>query len=485
MSALPTWSRLRLPLLLFGAAAVVYSLFAWERLKGPSEDNHFVYLAQSYLSGTLEMKERPPHGNDWASYEILTLESGQELRGTWLSHDERKFRDLHGRVYVIERSEYRGYIRGIPQMCPEDLPPPEERTSRTQRRCAKYYVSFPPMPAVLMMPGVALLGQKFNDVWFTIFFAACNVALVFVLLRRLSEEGRSRRSTTDNLWITAFFGAGSVHLWCSVMGQVWFTALVVGVTFTLLYVLAAMDARHPFLAGLALACGFATRTPLLFSVVFFAYFFFVRDGKLRSDIGRSREFWRDGVLFAAAPLVVGVLLMLANHARFDSLSEFGHSYLAHGQLGRIRDYGLFNVHFVSRNLASMFVLLPKLQPEAPFIIISRHGLALWVTMPALLYVVWPRPRDTVEAATWHRACWLTVAAIAAPHIFYQNTGWEQFGYRFSMDYLVYLTVLLAIGNRKLSGWFKLAVLGGVVVNSFGAITFKRAQRFYANWLLEE
>ena len=36
----------------------------------------------------------------------------------------------------------------------------------------KWYVSFPPAPGVLMVPGVAIWGLTFNDSLFTLFFAA-------------------------------------------------------------------------------------------------------------------------------------------------------------------------------------------------------------------------------------------------------------------------------------------------------------------------
>ena len=36
----------------------------------------------------------------------------------------------------------------------------------------RWYVSFPPFPAILMMPFVAVFGLSFNDVAFTLFFSA-------------------------------------------------------------------------------------------------------------------------------------------------------------------------------------------------------------------------------------------------------------------------------------------------------------------------
>jgi len=38
------------------------------------------------------------------------------------------------------------------------------------------------------------------------------------------------------------------------------------------------------------------------------------------------------------------------------------------------------------------------------------------------------------------------AGLALPVFFYQNTGWEQYGFRFSMDWMAYLFVLLAMSR---------------------------------------
>lgn len=452
--------RAKAPVIVFLLAAMVFSAFAAERLRSPSPDNHFAYLADSYLHGTLQMRVEPPHTNDWASYQILTLASGQELRGIWWHRGQRKFLDLEGNLYVIDRHDLRGST--------------EERL---------HFVSFPPMPAVLMMPGVAIFGLDFNDVWFTIFFASLNAALMYMLLRKLILGGRTSLYPGDAFWLTAMFAIGSAHLWCSVQGAVWFTALVVGVTFTLLYIHASIDAKHPFLAGLFLACAFATRTPLLFSVVFFAIFFFFPGGKLRGDWGKN--FWKDGLLFVAAPLVVGVTLLVFNYLRFHHFSEFGHTYLANGQIDRIKEYGLFNVHFLTVNFTALLALLPKFQPDAPYIVISKHGLAIWFTTPALLYLAAQREIKTPADRLWRRALQATIFVIFVPHIFYQNTGWVQFGYRFSMDYIAYLTILLAVGRKQLTSLFKAAIILGIGINAFGAVTFGRMGHFYADWVLEE
>ncbi len=461
------------PLLVFLVSFGIFAAFSANHVVKQSTDPHFVYLAETMNSmvaaslGSDEAQERrsnrlpfelernPPHGNDWASFWEIELDGGEQVRGFWLDKQGQGRFKLLGKeeALFLERSDV---VR-----------------AKKKRR---HFVSFPPGPAVLMMPFVAAVGSDLNDVLFTIFFASLNVALVYILLRRLARGGRTGRGRSENLWLTALFGFGTVHLWCSILGQVWFTALVIGVTFSLLYILCAMDTRRPFLAGCFLAAAFATRTPLLFSCVFFYAFVFFPGGRLR------REGWGEAVrkiaLFSAPCIVVGLSLLWMNFVRFGEATEFGHTYLATGTLARIRDYGLFNFHFLSKNLAALFTLLPRIQPNAPYILISLHGMSIFATTPAFIYLLRPLARENVAEVFWHRLCWGTVAAIAATHLLYQNTGYEQFGYRFALDYMPYLIVLLAIGRRPITRAFKAAIVAGFAVNAFGAVTFKRMTQFY-------
>ena len=68
-----------------------------------------------------------------------------------------------------------------------------------------------------------------------------------------------------------------------------------------------------------------------------------------------------------------------------------------------------------------------------------------------------------------------VCAVAWPSLLYQNSGWVQFGYRFSNDYAVFLFALLAVGGGRWRGLFAGAALWALAVNAFGAATFGRGE----------
>jgi hypothetical protein len=258
---------------------------------------------------------------------------------------------------------------------------------------------------------------------------------------------------------------------------VWFTAEVVGVTFTLLYLHAALRAQHPVLAGAALACGSLCRTPIAFSAVFFLLESVAGGGRLDranlraaiTDRERRKKIVHDLALFAAPIAMVAAPFLWMNQVRFGNPAEFGHSHLYANRVNPdIRAYGLFNFHYLARNLRSAFLLLPKLDFHPLRLGYDRNGMSLLVTTPLFALLLFPRER----ARLW-RPMWMTAAALALPGFFYQNNGWEQFGFRFSLDYTPHLIVLLALSGRVLDGLFWLLAASGVAVNAWGAAVFNR------------
>ena len=68
-----------------------------------------------------------------------------------------------------------------------------------------------------------------------------------------------------------------------------------------------------------------------------------------------------------SPAVIVALLPCHNYARFERPFEFGHRFLNIQWQERIQRYGLFNYHFLSRNLACALVLLPRILTHCPYV----------------------------------------------------------------------------------------------------------------------
>lgn len=396
--------------------AVYFACAAPERVWQHTPYNHFALQARAWLDGHLDLGRSPPmyaHGNDFAQFE-----------GRW-------------------------------------------------------YVVFPAFPAVLLLPAVAVAEsvEKVRDGQVFLWFAGAGPAIFFLALSRLSGLGRSAHGERANLALAGVLGLGTVYWFCAEQGTVWFAAHVIGVALAALYLLASIDGERPLLAGLALGLGYWTRSPLLFA----APLFVIEAARAASRRGTPAQaaagLARRLALFA---LPLGALLLLSlwyNRARFHDPFEVGYRYLTVGWQARIEKWGLFSYHYLARNLGVLLTSLPfqgKGEGVAPFTI-SIHGVALWLTTPLYLLLLWPRKTGPTF---WALA--LTVACVAAPSLLYQNTGQVQFGYRFSNDYAVFLLAMLALSRPRARAWFWALGLWGVAVNAFGALSFDRARfsRFY-------
>ncbi len=136
----------------------------------------------------------------------------------------------------------------------------------------KTYISFPPFPAVLMLPLVKLAGspENFRDGQFVIWLAGIAPAVLLLVLEKLRRTGRSPRTELENVLLALLFAFGTVYFFTAVEGTVWFAAMVVGTACQALYVLFSLDAEQPALAGAMLGCAFLSRPTMLFAVPLFA-----------------------------------------------------------------------------------------------------------------------------------------------------------------------------------------------------------------------
>ncbi len=383
---------------------------------------------------------------------------------------------------------------------------------------SKWYISFPPFPAVLMMPLVWLSGEpeNFRDGQFIVWLAGIGPAVLFLVFEKLRRTGRSKKSEVDNVRLALLFAFGTVYFFSAVQGTVWFAAHVVGVGLAALFVLFALDAERPILSGAMLGCMFLTRTTTLLVGVFFVLeairVSYTRplptaddkdeDGERLSLLDRAvivlRDLDRGKLLKLLGSFAIPVLATFAfaswiNYARFHNPAPwaFGHEYLQVGWKTRIDRWGLFSYHFLARNLSVMLASLPwKPLPndvvplelfgvtfKVPHYIISGHGVALWFTTPMYFWLLRPKKKTFL----WGAALFAALLPMTM-NLLYQNSGWFQFGYRFSNDYAVFLFVLLAVSTPRFSRVFWVAAGWAVLMNTFGAASFERQKydAFYSH-----
>jgi len=356
----------------------------------------------------------------------------------------------------------------------------------------KWYVTFPPFTAMLMFPFVVLAGspEAFQDGQFMVWLAGIAPAVLFLVLEKLRRNGDSSRSERENILLALLFAFGTVYFFTAVEGTTWFAHHVVAAALLTIYLLCAIDASKPWIAGLMMGFMFLTRPHVLLASLFFALEAvrvccddgMATEGSLLQRIERTwdrvdkRAFLRRVVPFAIPILVCMAFASWMNYTRWGRLSPtaFGHEYLTVAWQGRMTKWGVFAYHYLPKNLGVVLTILPFLAAKgspagsAPFQI-NEHGLALWFVTPIYFYLLFPKRRSFV-----HDIVLLSALGPCVMDLLYQNSGWRQFSYRFSNDYSPLLFVALAVGARPFTAMFKTLAVWGVAWNLFGAITFDRS-----------
>jgi hypothetical protein len=493
----PAWEAVKLfaaayrvELILFVISYAALASFSSQRFLRQSEAPHFVYQAKAWLDGRMDLDPRVlPNLEDWA--------------------------------------------------CVREIDGARHRCEGQVRETDKWYVSFPSFPAAVMLPFVAVNGYQLNDTSFGVFIGALAVAFFYAWLRQLSQKHGSGRIERENAALAAVLAFGSVFFYCAIRGEVWFSAEVMGVLFTALYARNATQAHRPVLAGVFFSMAVLTRTPLLFAGVYFVMEVLCpTKGKRLEELKAFTKEKQEKLLqFASGAAPLGLLHAWYNLVRFGSPFEFGHRFLYNNRVNAdIDTFGLFHPHYLLRNLDAAFAMLPQLHNGQ--LLYSPWGLSLLLTLPLLVFVfispknpkhLYPvigaavavlffsailpeEPPPPGEFPIGHRSALVWVAivglfgawwvgasqdedaprlkapliaaalACAIPGLLYQNTGYAQFGFRFSLDYTPYLIAAFAV-----SAWsfrhraVQVALVLTFVVAFWGAVAFRGYTEGVRGW----
>ncbi len=333
----------------------------------------------------------------------------------------------------------------------------------------RWYVPNPPLPALVLLPFVAVLGaSQINTVLFSITCGAINAALVYLVLEQASTLGLIPTGQKANLWLTGLFAVGTDFWWLSIMGRMWFLSQVLTVLFITLAVLTVLKKGSPWLAGLFLGLAVLSR-PNAFAIWPFlaGISLYLR----QRDAGAIR--WQDFAGWAvrsAVPVCLAVSgLLYYNYLRFGSFFDFGYVTINSSDwlMEAVRTYGIFNVHFLPINFNAMFLKLPSIaiQPGCLAYSPSREGISILAMTPAVVFMF-----RRFRWNWWTAGAWASILVSVGLLLFYHNTGAWQLGYRYLMDFFIPLIFLIAVGIGPVGSWkFKALVGLSVLGNAAGIV----------------
>ncbi len=379
---------------------------------------------------------------------------------------------------------------------------------------------FPPLPAVFLLPFVALWGLTTNDhVIFTL-LAGVDVAICYWMLGRLPVRLPVRLGTT------IFFAFGTVFWYAAQLSTTWYEAHIVAVGLAFLAVGLAIGgdpasidddtsadpviptepaaAASPhrfgieprqFLAGLLFGLAATARLSVIFGAPFFA---FVGAGAVAGAAaggGSWRRAWSAGV-GAAIPVA---LLLAYNVVSSGHLVQPAYDYLyrletaAYQALGYHQDWAIEDPRYLPQNAAIMFLTLPDIFPQhlpdtlgvnappvcvgddqsrglfdraCPLAVPRDIGMSVLVTSPAFLLLV-PALRRFGRSRLVTGAS-IAILLIVVFNLMHFSQGWVQFGYRFSNDAVPFALPLVALGFERLVAggrrWAMPLAMGLIVVS---------------------
>ncbi|HLN89952.1 MAG TPA: hypothetical protein VK253_07790 [Candidatus Binatia bacterium] len=315
-----------------------------------------------------------------------------------------------------------------------------------------YYVVYPPMPAVLLLPFVALFGTTVDQGLMSIFLACLCVAATWFMMKKTGANG------SKALWLTALFGFGTCFWFTASVGSAWYIEHVVAVLFLTLAIILALFKKSPFLIGVLLGFAFLSRLPVILSFPFFLLL-----------ICEQHNTWKPRLKQAVYFLIgLGILIgvyELYNFGRWGVFSDLGYSLIPGIQQDPYYTSGIFSLSYIPRNVYAIFFQGPILLNNFPYFEPNWMGLGLFFTTPAFIYIFkGPWNRLSKYAA-------LAVVCILPILITHGTVGFTQFGYRFSLDFTPFLMLLAVKGMREKLGWEeKTLIILSILINLWGVIS---------------
>ncbi len=317
----------------------------------------------------------------------------------------------------------------------------------------KFYVIYPPMPGVLLMPAVFIFGLNFNQSLFSIFIASINSVLAFHVFKNMKLD------TKKSLWLTFLYGLGSMQWYHSIIGSAWYYAAISALFFLWLSLLLLLKNKDMFFIGLFLGMAYLCRYPVILSLPFFLI------------ISSKHWFKQNKINFN--PLLkfvfgLGIIFLISfayNLAIYKSIWPKGYGLLEKRAYNINNEYrfGSYSLKYLPRHVLAIFWSWPKKIHRFPYVAPNYWSMSLWFVMPAL-FIIFSAPFKNKVVFT----SFITIILMLLPAFVHGGIGATQFGYRYALDVFPFLFVIFAQAIKKnLYLWQKSLIILSFFVNLWG------------------
>jgi hypothetical protein len=328
----------------------------------------------------------------------------------------------------------------------------------------KYYSVFPLGAVVSMLPLAALkrlgLIELFPGTLIAALLAGA-ASLAFYLLSARYADGVKRRLMLTLLpvfgtWMwanLAFAGAWQIALGFAVVGQLGALYFII------------IDYR-PTLAGLCFALAFGNRTEIVLLAPIFFYLI-VKHAPPEVIKDGSRQ-WRMIARFVAIPITLGLLTLGYNYARFSSFFDFGYARIPGVLDEPWYRHGIFSIHAIPLNAEAMLFETWRRIDRFPYFTPTGFGGSIFLSCPFLIYLFRAGARD----ATLKTLAWVAVAVLTFTLWLHGNPGGWQISYRYAMELLPWMFLILLESCPKKVGLAEVALLlASIAINAYSTWLF--------------
>ena len=320
----------------------------------------------------------------------------------------------------------------------------------------KYYLSFPPLPSVVMLPFVLLFGEKTPS---NLVSALYGIFTAMIAYKILKKAGMKRGGA---VFFAIAYVWGSNMLWLSTSGGVWFLAQ--GLNMLLLTACVYFAQQKMRVAAYAMAALAVGCRP--FSVCMFlplmAYFYTAdKDRPMADRIGGQ-------IRSLIIPVFIALCYMLYNYVRFGNVLEFGHNYLPEFTES---EKGQFSLSYILPNLYNLLLRPVTLRADLTLEYPLFDGFMFYIANPMFLIWFAAVVKDVLQKKLDAVRLCIVIAVLIELLLLcaHKTLGGWQFGARYTVDMLPMALMYLLLKKDEPGGISAFIMAAGMMFNLYGAL----------------
>ncbi len=335
----------------------------------------------------------------------------------------------------------------------------------------RQYLYFGPMPSIILIPFVLVSGKNFPQMTLSV------TSLIFTFIGIFLLSRKFKFSKINSFWLANFFVFGTVLYFVGLVNISAYVAQAVAVPFVIFAFLEYFGKRRWFLVGILVAAAGATRITLFGSASFFIL-----------EIIRQKNLnWQKSIVYFLIPIIFCIsVLGYYNLRRFHSVFDTGYTrnITTLNKEGDNHAIGFFSIRHLPANLYALLFMGPEplKQPNLyfvlrfPYLKANGDGLAIWYTSPLFIYLLFAKRKQftlTIAAA---------IIVLLLPSILYSGIGTSQYGYRYSLDFIpLIFVILIASFEGKLPKFAKVLIAYGIIFNCFYMLSIWNSYPLLSFW----